>query len=359
MSGSACKIIQIDWIRHGLSCANVMHHYGGLLGPIKQGVLQDPQLTLGGYDEAVSAGTCLGDARKDYDVVCASVLQRAIETAIGIFQGSGKPIYVIPYVSEKRRVLGIDKQNAPADSLEQLKKSVAEFQEKVGTNVHINYSGVDDPKVWEDGKAGPNIGHFRKHVLNHIVNLIDNQRKAMIHGLFDSDSKDSDSDSKDSELFNDIPEPMTMKPFRLHSDKTGTTVEIPGNRVYRIAIVSHGRFIREDATNLEVYLEQMKKRGKLADFYHSRVCQSVPALTHCCDEEADPAIAAFAEKGSYSNPNTSIWRQYLRVNCDSNLKIIGHRLEKIYTPVGSLEKSGLKAEHISNCSDDVKHLLDP
>jgi len=112
-------VVQIDWIRHGLACHNVMRHYGGMFGRLKQKFLLDPELTNKGYQEALDAGQCLGEIRKEYDLVAASVMSRAIETAIGVFQGEEREINVIPYVNER----GAGKENTSRDSLLDLERN--------------------------------------------------------------------------------------------------------------------------------------------------------------------------------------------------------------------------------------------
>jgi len=339
MATDPCHVIQIDWIRHGLSCANVMHHHG-FLGGIRQGALLDPDLTNAGFNEAVKAGECLGEARGDYDMVCASVMSRAIETAIGIFQGSRQTINVIPWVSERRRgiALGSDKQNEPKASMGALQEHILNFQKEKRTKVPINYEfvnntlldvgtyrGVDN--VWADGMAGPSVDKFQRLVLPRLVDFI-----------------------------NRAGGPRATFRLKLPGGEA-ISEEVP---CYRIAIVSHGRFIRE-VTGLKTFMSDLKKAGKLEDVMRAQACVVGPGrdIAGCCTQE-DPAIVAVQEGGSYKNPNTSIWRQFLKMrDCGERMRVDGHRLTKIYTPVGSMELGGgLTPADVANCPKEVRDLVE-
>lgn len=110
------KIINIYWIRHGLSCANI-HKY---LHPFKK----DPQLTYDGLE-------CSEKIRKyvprNIDLIFSSGLKRAIETALSMFYNrlnKNKKIISVPFISEKG--LGLDNMKSDLKNLNNYFKPVIE-----------------------------------------------------------------------------------------------------------------------------------------------------------------------------------------------------------------------------------------
>ncbi|MEC7709181.1 MAG: phosphoglycerate mutase family protein [Planctomycetota bacterium] len=316
-------VVQIDWVRHGLACHNVMRHYGGFLGGIKQKLLLDPELTDKGYEEAKKAGACLGGIRNEYDIVCASVMSRAIETAIGIFAGTGREINVIPYVNER----GAGKENTSRDTLLDLERNIRMFQRKKRTNVRINYNFVDrayfptifsktrlrKTDIWEDTKKSSEEKFFK-----YIVPLLV-KRIGVCRSTFELKIRDHES------------------------------ISIP---LFRICIVSHGGFIRE-ITKVNRFI-----RADGARKYKTSVLCHTPGSNEpdCCVEN-DRKIS---NRKTYKNPNTSVWRLFSLFYNERMIKRV--KLYKIYTPTSGGAERGdghgkLKRADVASCTEEVRRLI--
>lgn len=266
--------IVIDWYRHGLSCANVLHQRT-LTGPLRQAFFQDPDLTGLGWRQALKTGQCLGSERKIYDFVGASLLSRAIETAMGIFEGTPTTINILPYISEHRHLGGLDKQNAPLSHrllLETRMKGWARDHKVKG--VKLDFSRVTRMVQEPDADA------FYTRVLPSI--LKDLQRAK------------------------------------------------PKQKTFYLALVSHGAFMRTNL-HLRPLLATTPKAGK------PLFCQGSKSKgSKCCQEDdgedartfVDPAVA---EPDSYSVPNTAGWRESLvMVSKDRRLDRV--KVQSYYAP---------------------------
>lgn len=116
--------IQIDWIRHGFSCANAMSSLDvntvwSVLADwdFKRGkYARDAKLSNIGINQAQVANKKFFSRYKGFDMICCSQLRRAMETAEHLFNGIDKQIYVLPYVNEFRNVFG-DMVGASATSI--------------------------------------------------------------------------------------------------------------------------------------------------------------------------------------------------------------------------------------------------
>lgn len=100
--------LDIYWIRHGLSCANIDKLHA-LKSP-------DPKLTEDGLKCSKKVGVEIQDITeiKEIDLVLCSSLKRAMETALAMFPG--KEVYSVPYIKES----GVGVDNTPS-KLEHLK----------------------------------------------------------------------------------------------------------------------------------------------------------------------------------------------------------------------------------------------
>lgn len=176
--------IEIDWFRHALSCRNVVprderHNH---ITDVK-----DPQITNKGVDQAEQTKYCLELAGKrlTYDLICASVLTRAVETATVIW-GDTYPIYVIPFVNEEVHY----GRESEVPSLKVLHKNIEKFKKKNKVKGKINTSWVD-PKSkdftkiwkgspWEDGSLTsnePSAPLFYAHVLPALIRHLSGEGK--------------------------------------------------------------------------------------------------------------------------------------------------------------------------------------
>lgn len=106
--------VRAFWIRHGLSCANIVSEFAPLMtGKFLQYFYADPSLTDCAVKHARAFGPRFQTAiRKDVEwnqplPVFSSVLVRSIETALHNFPGHN--VYPIPYIAE----LGTTSDNMP------------------------------------------------------------------------------------------------------------------------------------------------------------------------------------------------------------------------------------------------------
>jgi len=99
--------VRIYWMRHGLSCANVIREFS-LMGLLTQHTYKDPSLTDCAIQHAAVLGSRIRDAMATRSenwtsplMVFSSVLVRAMETALYNFPGES--VYPIPFVAEDDR----------------------------------------------------------------------------------------------------------------------------------------------------------------------------------------------------------------------------------------------------------------
>lgn len=219
-------VVNLYWIRHAYSCANILGQKGLIAKSIKSVVTIDPALTDMGVDQAKElnkafrlsilenapedketrtsargvsdqnkilkkkqeddralyiSGNALNKSLTDnFDVVLSSNLRRAMETAMYAFNGVKNSndelisIYVVPHISEARNPLAssfnIDKENAPLPS-SQLKKTYDVMKSEdsgLNTNVKFNLIQELDP----DSKLKPDYEKFIKDVLPKVLDSL-------------------------------------------------------------------------------------------------------------------------------------------------------------------------------------------
>jgi broad specificity phosphatase PhoE len=136
--------VHIVYIRHGFSCANAIQYLGKWYHQYKRLLLKDPPLTQFARDQIRKVR---GSYPKQHvDVVCASTMLRAIETACELFPR--RKITVVPYVKERGRTAGnvplpVSQQKAflPDSDLKRIDFEWADHQ-GAGTSHHHSF------KVW-------------------------------------------------------------------------------------------------------------------------------------------------------------------------------------------------------------------
>ena len=93
--------LNIDWIRHAQSCANIAPFK--VLAPqqkLKAHTIYQPNLTFFGLQQSIALGTTYSK-NQEYDIVFASPLFRTITTALMSLRNKPNAvIYVVPYISE-------------------------------------------------------------------------------------------------------------------------------------------------------------------------------------------------------------------------------------------------------------------
>src|SRR3989338_11272000 len=103
--------IDIYFIRHGLSCANLVKKFSRI--PFKHTTYSDPELSTAGQAMTILNGRSLRTYFRNnqihIDLVGSSTLVRAIETAYYLFNSdrgaSVNTIYALPFIAEKGMTL--------------------------------------------------------------------------------------------------------------------------------------------------------------------------------------------------------------------------------------------------------------
>lgn len=132
--------VSIDWIRHGLSCSNVLKTNNNIPQNIHMNsFVSNPVLTNDGVDQA---NTMLKSIKDNYDIICCSHLRRALETAV---HGFTRTIHVVPFVSEKKTIMldlyGLDRENRSSNNIIKLQTHVKSLKKEYpNKNININYS---------------------------------------------------------------------------------------------------------------------------------------------------------------------------------------------------------------------------
>ena len=169
--------VNLYWIRHAFSCANILQHgEGGLANIVRPMITIDPALTTAGVEQAKALNTVLlsGEIKNKFNIILCSNLRRAMETAMYAFNNINTLLYVVPYISEARNpyasALNIDKENAPL-SADELEKYYLEIRDKFKIQVNFNLLKELD----KFGKLPPNYDNFIKIVLPKIINKLHNE----------------------------------------------------------------------------------------------------------------------------------------------------------------------------------------
>lgn len=303
------KLVTIDWYRHALSCANVMHDKGAA-GAVGQIFLRDPDLTIKGFEQAKATGKCVEKLAEHYDLICCSRMCRAIETAIGIFGDKlgDKNIHVLPYISEKRRPFGVDRQNAPQEesvAITQVEKFLDTV--KVNFNVRTQLKWETDSK-WPKDYDEPNSDYFYNYVLPKLV-----------HDIF-----------------------VVKHRFRKAGDTDKVNV--------RLAIVSHGRFIRE-TLEIRKCFKDLVCKSQNEPLLHA---QNVTTSPKC---EFNPL-----PDSNYVNANTSCWRETREFDCIlGGCSILKRtRIDLVYSPNPEEEpfNDTITKKDVENCDASVQSLAE-
>ena len=143
-------LVQIYFIRHGESEANVVQHQT-TCGSIKHLLMRDPVLTDNGIEQSKSNQSSMPDV----DIVLSSQLLRAIQTALHMYPKQF--IHVVPYLNE----LGTGLDNVPHsectqdDMLENDSKRVVRLARKnernfvqyIARNILPKFSGKKHVKI--------------------------------------------------------------------------------------------------------------------------------------------------------------------------------------------------------------------
>lgn len=163
--------VQIDWIRHGFSCANALSSLSVNTVwtairdlEVKRGkYARDAKLTDIGISQAQLANKKFFKRYNSYDMICCSQLRRAMETAQHLYDGIDKDIFVLPYVNEHKHILGAlvgaEKTSTPTDW--QVRRA------EVASDARFNWLFFETLKI--DKFVEPSVKNFYNRVLPLVI----------------------------------------------------------------------------------------------------------------------------------------------------------------------------------------------
>lgn len=174
MSTTTSYKINLYWIRHGYSCANVVRDTLGSTDILHGSLLSrstyspDAQLADHGVKQVEKAAENNKDILGGINVVLTSELRRAIETALILFKNYNVTIYPVPYINEDRNSLleffNLDKDNSSM-GLEGLQKYL---EENYKNSNKVNYTLLKELKN-KKGTSSADIDKFFKIVIPIII----------------------------------------------------------------------------------------------------------------------------------------------------------------------------------------------
>jgi len=198
------KRLNIDWIRHAQSCANIApFKISAPQQKLKAHTIYQPNLTFFGLQQSIALGATYSKDQ-DYDIVFASPLFRTITTALmSLRMKPNAVIYVVPYISEVQHTeLNIATTDVPNRAVpsDVLKRSVLFIKEWLEHSWIKYFSDIELFQTLEEMMtiAHPNdpnrpFVHPDDKIFIDAKSIIENQCK---------DSKDS-KDGKDGSCQNE------------------------------------------------------------------------------------------------------------------------------------------------------------
>ena len=219
--------VELYWIRHLHSCANMLESIGGrdiqLLRTIQSTHVENitertrlapnPHITPFGISHALGSTLHSKNLTEliQPDLICASQLIRTWETAYLLFLQyfqKNKPLYIVPYIGEKRfpKIIGLKRLNTDnqPESIPISKKKFMNFfkylQEyikkyhqnecnkmNVNTNLvppqieYINRIGeITDKSDKSTLSSNPNFKKFIKDILPHLISMVPSKKTIRI-----------------------------------------------------------------------------------------------------------------------------------------------------------------------------------
>lgn len=152
------RVINIYFIRHALSCANVLSM--GNTGFL-QGLHQDPLLSNFGLEKSREMAPLMKKNLPVFDYVLSSSLLRAMETAHAMLPQY--QIYVVPYVSETGNG-PINFENKPM-SIERQKETLKYWNPSALTKLEFKWGNSEG----KTGRTKPNYPKFLRWVQKTII----------------------------------------------------------------------------------------------------------------------------------------------------------------------------------------------
>jgi broad specificity phosphatase PhoE len=207
--------IELYWIRHGFSCANLLQQQSTFKSYAKNVVTPDAVLASDGESQAKELNKFVNDTGLDkkIDIILCSNLRRAMETALYAFNPSTQSnelekriLVVVPFISEERNIIAktfnIDKENVSM-GFSELKKHYEDLQKKNNNTLKIEVDFSILEEFIKDGvDISPNYDKFVDTVLPKVISKYKSQvpnlyRFAVVsHHLFIENNLNKNHDIK-------------------------------------------------------------------------------------------------------------------------------------------------------------------
>ena len=183
--------LEIYWVRHGYSCANLLSTYGksGPKNALKHFNIKDAR---GKYADNSPLTKLIEYQKNDhpsrklkFDIVVTSELLRAIQT--GHHLKPDQTIYPIPFIGELSHFKHIDADNFPYE-IKKMKRLYQgeDFFKKIDYDLHNqiiksfkdkNFLNKIIRFYYKDGISKPNLNNFVKYGLPSIVDFLQSRNK--------------------------------------------------------------------------------------------------------------------------------------------------------------------------------------
>lgn len=154
--------VHIEWIRHGMSCANII----STLKPLSlhtSKLAPDSLLSNIGVKQSQILNVKFFNKYSKFDLLCSSELRRSIETSEYAFKGIKKEIFILPYISELYLLKSLSQNSIP---------------------INKNYHNKNKKLNWDIFKVldinefkSPNIKKFNKIILPMLIYIAINKNK--------------------------------------------------------------------------------------------------------------------------------------------------------------------------------------
>jgi hypothetical protein len=143
--------VELIFIRHGLSCTNVIKSYNSIIHQVKRLAYTDPQLTT--FGKLDIKGLVKHKILPTPNIILSSCLLRAMETAAFTFPNTKKQIFVAPFIKE----LGLTAGNQP----DTISTQRLRFINSAGSLDRVNYKLVKQKNsTFSDGCFESNLTLF-------------------------------------------------------------------------------------------------------------------------------------------------------------------------------------------------------
>lgn len=279
--------ISIYWIRHGFSCANLLYEsgYSGIFDALKRGSTHDTRGELAPDAKLLNKtihNICANNEHfkkaHDVDAILCSELTRATETALFAFRNETPlTVYISPYISEKRSIIGTDYDNVPSH-LNILKNNINEAKKIKCDDLlqfpNINFDIIEHYRPTGDNPTTPDFNKFLQEVIplmfqKNIIQPKNNIKLAIVsHGHFIKDVTGIGNDISNLDIiYQELTMDISYKIKNIHKkqiDKTKCSSNISDDTC---VISKTGKFNINDIINdAERCGEKVIKKIKESDY---------------------------------------------------------------------------------------------